>query len=202
MQVTNFNFSQGEASAICERNFFILKNSATQKIIDLFALLEKEMKNELMLYPIDVNELNSSTGKIFRGENYRSFPYIVLDYPRLFSTNSIFAFRSMFWWGHEFSFTLHLQGQAFEKYKKSLNENFSHLPGKEVYFCVNDTPWQYNFDKENYLPLEEIIDRREELFTKPFIKITRKLNVDEYANAYDYAIESFKLFIGLLKNKD
>lgn len=202
MQVTNFNFSQGEASAICERNFFILKNSATQKIIDLFALLEKEMKNELMLYPIDVNELNSSTGKIFRGENYRSFPYIVLDYPRLFSTNSIFAFRSMFWWGHEFSFTLHLQGQAFEKYKKSLNENFSHLPGKEVYFCVNDTPWQYNFDKENYLPLEEIIDRREELFTKPFIKISRKLNVDEYANAYDYAIESFKLFIGLLKNKD
>ena len=202
MQVTNFNFSQGEASAICERNFFILKNSATQKIIDLFALLEKEMKNELMLYPIDVNELNSSTGKIFRGENYRSFPYIVLDYPRLFSTNSIFAFRSMFWWGHEFSFTLHLQGQAFEKYKKSLNENFSHLPGKEVYFCVNDAPWQYNFDKENYLPLEEIIDRREELFTKPFIKISRKLNVDEYANAYDYAIESFKLFIGLLKNKD
>ena len=202
VQVTNFNFSQGEASAISERNFFLLKNSATQKIIVLFGMLEIEMKKELLQYSIDLKELNSSSGKIFRGENYKSFPYIVLDCPRLFSTNSIFAFRSMFWWGHEFSFTLHLQGEAFEKYKKSLNENFSRLSGKEVYYCVNDTPWQYNYEKDNYLPIEDLIDRREELFTKPFLKVSRKLNVDEYAKAYDYAMESFKLFMGLLKNDD
>ena len=202
VQVTNFNFSQGEASAISERNFFLLKNSATQKIIVLFGMLEIEMKKELLQYSIDLKELNSSSGKIFRGENYKSFPYIVLDCPRLFSTNSIFAFRSMFWWGHEFSFTLHLQGEAFEKYKKSLNENLNRLSGKEVYYCVNDTPWHYNYEKDNYLPIEDFIDRREELFTKPFLKVSRKLNVDEYAKAYDYAMESFKLFMGLLKNDD
>lgn len=200
VQVTNFNFTPEEVAALCERNFFLLKNSATQKVINLLGLLEKEMKKEMKRYPIDVKELNKSSGKIFRGENYKHFPYIMLDCPRLFSTHSIFAFRSMFWWGHEFSFTLHLQGEALEKCRKSLYDNFNLLSGKEVFYCINDTPWQYNFDKENYLPFENVKDRREELLTKPFIKVSRKLNVDAHENVYEYGIESFKLFMGIMNS--
>ena len=198
MQVTNFNFSQEEAAAISERDFFLLKNSATKKIMDLFGQLEGEIISRIKHYSIDVKDMNKSSGKIFRGENYKLFPYIVLDCPRLFSTRSVFAFRSMFWWGHEFSFTLHLQGEAFDRYKKSLSGNLNLLEGKQVYFCVNDIPWQYNFEKENYLQIEKVMNRGEELFNKPFIKISRKLTVDAHENFLEYGLETFKLFMELV----
>ncbi len=199
VQVTKFNFSPEEVAAISEHNFFLLKNSATQKIIDLFGSLEAEIKNEIQFSSIQEIENNLSKGRIFRGENYKLFPYIVLDFPRYFSSRSVFAFRSMFWWGHEFSFTMHLQGEAFDIYKKPINNNFNLLSGKDVYYCVNDTPWQYHFEKNNYLPFENIKERKDELLSKPFIKISRKLNVDSYQKVIEYSIDSFKLFMQLLK---
>ena len=199
MQVTNFNFSPAEANAICESNFFLLKSSATQKVVDLFGLLEMEIKKESKRYSLEILEINNSKGKIFRGENYKLFPYIVLDCPRLFSTTSVFAFRSMFWWGHEFSFTLHLQGEAFNKYRNSIYEKISLLSGNKVFYCVNDTPWHYNFEKENYIPIENFDVRREELLTKPFIKISRKLEVSAHDKVPEYAIDSFQLFMNILK---
>ena len=199
VQVTNFNFSPEEEAAISERNFFLLKNSATQKIIELFGQLEVEITNEIQQLPIDLKEMNFSRNKIFRGENYKLYPYIILDCPRIFSISNVFAFRTMFWWGHEFSFTLHLQGDALEIYRKSLSNNFNILSNNEVFFCVNDTPWQYDFNKENYLPFENIIDRKQELLTKPFVKLSRKLNINSHTKVCKYGIDSFKLFMKLLK---
>ena len=200
VQVTNFNFSPAEANAICESNFFLLKSSASQKIIDLFGLLEVEIKKESQRCAIGISEMNNSNGKIFRGENYKLFPYIVLDCPRLFSAKSVFAFRSMFWWGHEFSFTLHLQGEALDKYRNSMFNNINLLSGKEVYYCINDSPWQYNFDRENYIPIENLETGKEEFLTKPFIKISRKLEVIAHEKVHQYAIDSFNLFMKLLNN--
>jgi hypothetical protein len=198
VQVTNFNFSPEEEAAICERDFFLLKNSATKKIMDIFAQLEKNIIKGIKNYPIELTDLNKSKGKIFRGENYRLFPYILLDCPRLFSTRSVFAFRTMFWWGHEFSFTLHLQGEALDKYRNAAFKNFDSLSDKEVYYCINDTPWQYNFEKENYVLSDNIESRREELLTKPFIKLSRKLNADSHQKVLDYGMDTFKLFMGLI----
>ena len=51
-----------------------------------------------------------STPKIAKGENYLQLPYVLLDYPRCFDKENIFAIRTMFWWGNFFSITLHLSG--------------------------------------------------------------------------------------------
>jgi hypothetical protein len=204
VQVNNLKLSPEEVAAISEVKFYLLKNSATKKIVGLFGVLEAELKSDVVSniekYSIsEIINLNTSSGKIFRGENYRLFPYIILDYPRLFSTKSVFAFRTMFWWGHEFSFTLHMQGDALEVNRKKIYENINSLKGKDVFYCVNSTPWQYNFDAENYLPIDENTERKEEILSKPFIKLSRRLPVEGYEDVHDYCKETLRLFMGLLK---
>ena len=198
VQVTNFNFTPEEASAISERNFFLLKNSATQKVIALFGELEKEIKKDLNHRPVNGMGNKSLGGKIFRGENYRLFPYIVLDYPRQFSTESIFAFRTMFWWGHEFSFTLHLQGNALDHFRKAIIMNRHLLLEKEIFFCVNESPWEYHFGNENYLHMEEISEERMMQNTS-FIKLSKKLPVEKHNEIISVGVETFSLFMKILK---
>lgn len=194
MQFTNLKFSIEETKAMSEQEFFLLKNSATLKIIDLFGEIEKSLKAEVSDFGLEHSGLNISAGKIFRGENYRLFPYIVLDYPRLFSPKSVFAFRTMFWWGHEFSFTLHLQGEALEMYRFNLNKNLESLFGNDVYYCVNDTPWHYNFEGQNYSLLDLVKDKSE-VEKRPFIKLSKKIPVQQFEKVQQQSIETFRLFM-------
>jgi hypothetical protein len=198
VQVTHFGFSSDEEKVISEQTFFILKSNATKKIIDQFGVIEREMKSRISVFDMNVKGLNISSGKIFRGENYKLFPYILLDYPRLFSKESVFAFRSMFWWGHEFSFTLHLQGIALGQFRNSLFKNYDLLKNKDVFFCVNDTPWQYDFSEENYRSIDHVANAKNEMLTKPFIKLSRKLPVYSHEKVYNYSLETLFLFLSVL----
>lgn len=199
MQDTKLGLSREEAEIIGDTSFYLLKHSASEKIMEVYGEIERAMKEKIIRYNPDVKNLNISSGKIFRGENYRLYPYIMLDYPRLFNVNSVFAFRTMFWWGHEFSFTMHLQGEALNQYRKIIRNNIKLLLKKDVFICVNDTPWQYHFDKENYLLLEDAGDKLEELVDRPFIKLSRKTGAGEYEKMYGKCMETFELFLGMLK---
>jgi hypothetical protein len=201
VQDTKLGLSEEELKAITDTTFFLLKHSATKKIMELYGGLEKEMKDKFSRYKFDVKNLNASSGKIFRGENYRLFPYILLDYPRLFNVNSVFAFRTMFWWGNEFSFTLHLQGEALDQYRNLLREKFELLLNKEVYICVNDTPWQYHFGNDNYILLDDAGSKMNELLDNTFIKLCRKIGAGEVDRMPGYCLETFDLFFGLLNRE-
>ena len=182
---------------LCDSNFFLMKHAVTQKIISLFGEMEQEMKSKFPSFGISQEGLNISAGKIFRGENYRLFPYILLDYPRQFSQQTVFAFRSMFWWGHEFSFTLHLQGKAFEEYGQIVFDRLRRLKDYGVFYCVNDTPWQYHFGVENYRRIDGVISH-DEFFAKKFFKLSRKIPVAEIESAAGYGFETFEMLFGLM----
>jgi hypothetical protein len=201
VQVTNLKFSEEELSALNQQQFFIIKNSATKKIMHLFGEMEAELKKYDQHISKSVEGLNISSGKIFRGENYKLFPYVVLDYPRLFSTRSIFAYRTMFWWGHEFSFTMHLQGEALDAFRQVISKNLNLLNGKGIYYCVNSTPWQYYFEPDNYVPIEEYKDAEIEIGERNFIKLSRKLSIASCADAMDTCLESYQLFLKLLTSR-
>ena len=126
------------------------------------------------------------------------YPYIVLDCPRLFSARSICAFRTMFWWGHEFSITFHLQGHALEKYRTKISQKIETLKGRDFYLCINDTPWQYHFEKDNYIPVDELKNIAETILSKPFIKLSRKLPIGEHKKVFSFFLETFKQYFELL----
>jgi len=203
MQVSKITLSEEEINVLKDANFFHLKHDATQKILELFGDLERTLKAGSLLHDLHFENLEKTTGKIFRGENYRKLPYVVLDYPKLFSADNVLAFRTMFWWGNEFSFTLHLQGQALDKYRETIQRNISSLLNKEFYFCIHTSPWQYYFADDNYILLDELFKNEtqlsELLAQKPFIKLSRKIPVKDYDKVIEYGMETFRLLFTLLK---
>lgn len=199
-QGTKITFSNAELDAISKPDFFYIKHNAMQKIMELFGQTERELRKIVLTAPELAKHTSTDSPKIFRGENYRQLPYMVLDYPRKFNTDTVFAFRSMFWWGKEFSFTLHLQGRAWAFFKKGMAERMAGLEGKEFYSCVNTTPWQYHFEKDNYRPLDELIAGGKTgmgLEQRDFIKLSRKIPAQDVERVPVFAAETFAMLIPL-----
>ncbi len=173
--------------------------------MDQFGALESAYRKHLSPASIlSRGGVNTSNGKIFRGENYKGLPYVVLDYPRLFSTESVFAFRTMFWWGNEFSFTLHLQGTAWEERKALFIKKLPQLLNRELYICVNVSPWQYHFDRENFVPLDEYSATvgKEELEQLPFLKLSSRLDIRNYENLSEQAGMTFRLLMDAFTSQE
>lgn len=191
--MTQKRFTPTELSTLHNTRFFEVKASATQKIEQLLAEVRDEIKDEIkkngLTFP---NEVDSVNGKIFRGENYRGLPYLVLDYPKHFSKNYVMAFRTMFWWGNFFSFTLHLQGKALELFTPKIQQ----LKKKKVYLCINNTPWQYHYNKDNYVLLDDLSETeiKKLILEKGFLKLSRKLPLKDHEKLSTFCRETFSLF--------
>src|SRR5437763_311915 len=95
VQDTKLTFTEEEMEAIMNRRFFLVKEKITGKVQRLFAALERELLKRTPTLPfLSENGLQlKERGKIFKGENYRSLPYLILDCPRVFNTKSVFAYR-------------------------------------------------------------------------------------------------------------
>ena len=191
-------FTSTELKTLHNSTFFKVKAAATKKIDVLLAGVRDTLKAEIeknnILFP---KEVDVKMGKIFRGENYNGLPYLVLDYPKHFSKNSVFAFRTLFWWGNFFSCTIHLQGKALEENRDLLIKKIPSLKKKGIYLCVNDDPWQYHYQKDNYLLIDKLTDKniRKIFLEKGFIKLSRKLTIKENRKINIFAKNSFSYLL-------
>ena len=187
-------FTPTEVRALHNKKIFYIKTSATEKTDALLAsardVIKSEIKKQKIYFPKYVDAVN---GKIYRGENYLGLPYLILDYPKHFSNDSVFAFRTMFWWGNFFSCTLHLQGKALDERRNHLINNWKTLRKKNIYMCANNTPWQYNYSKENYKLIDKFSESEIKLLfmTKEFIKLSRKTEIKNYKKLDKFCRESF-----------
>lgn len=142
------------------------------------------------------------SAKISRGENYRGLPYLVLDYPGLLTKEDVFALRTFFWWGNFFSCTLHIEGKSLSNYRPALLRNLHTTTAPDVYICVNNTPWEYHFNSDNYRLLSSLTPQETEaLLQNNFFKISRKLPLSEYRQLPAFANESFSFYLQLLNIK-
>ncbi|GAA5027966.1 hypothetical protein GCM10011506_15580 [Marivirga lumbricoides] len=170
---------------IAENPYILLiKNRIMEKVNGLMGELEHAIHHELNLNNHSLpKEINLNNGKISRGENYKYLPYVILDFPAFFTRYHIFAFRTMFYWGHFISFTIHLQGKYCDLFGDKLIKQFAQDP--DTYFNINSTPWEYTYDDKNYKPitalsLQEINSQIEE---NSFIKLSKQLPVAQLAEA-------------------
>lgn len=137
------SFQTEEIALLSNPQFFELKNGATEKLKSAMekireALL-KTIKPETLLAPSTTDFLK---GQIAKGENYEGYPYVMLDFPKQFGKKSIFTFRAMFWYGHEFIFSVILAGEGMTHYRKQFKDHYPSLAEHRFYFGKDDV-WDW-----------------------------------------------------------
>ena len=101
--------------------------------------IEVEVHEASQLLP---QEMLQSTGKLSRGENYFSFAYRVMDYPRIFSGPDMFLFRCMVLWGHYLGFFVMLKGVYQQKWGANLYP-LTHHTENGAFIYTGADPWTW-----------------------------------------------------------
>lgn len=203
MQDTNLSLTSEELQLMQDRTLFDIKQRITGKIAAGLGKLQDALVHDsdaiISLTGENVFKLH---GKISRGENYLGYPYLVLDCPRIFEKENVFAFRSMFWWGNHFSYTLHIAGKYFYQVKESFVKNYPSFLTKGIYVCVNDNPWVYHFEKENYLLLENIDQPLlQKIINQDFLKLSIKTELSHWDSISQDGADAFRMFCTILYDR-
>ncbi|MEO6404857.1 MAG: hypothetical protein ABIY51_03950 [Ferruginibacter sp.] len=179
--------SDTELKFVQDKQFIIVKQHIITVVFDMFSILSKKVQEAILSEKLQVPaELFHSVPKISRGENYRSFPYVMLDYPSIFKKEGVIALRTMFWWGHFFSVTLHVSGV----FKTALAQKIStsiKRSSAELFICKNEEEWEHHFEPGNYSLIVSLPDNdlTKLIAEQPFIKIAVKYPISEWGNMID-----------------
>src|SRR5689334_17355874 len=184
MDATKIQLSAKEIKMARNAGIILTKNRIMDKTRIMLGHLQSEYREALVqsnLPPI----LVQSSPKISRGENYKGLPWMVLDYPRRFGVDNIFAIRSMFWWGNFFSITLHLSGNFKKEAEPKLLSSLKYLRKKGFSLCMNENQWEHHFEKSNYVLLEKLKKKEAEgvIRERDFVKIAFKFPIEKWPKA-------------------
>lgn len=178
-----------------------IMKKAEAELQQLNSTLQDFLKNTPGLCP---PEADTTKGQIARGENHKGFPFLSLDMPQLFSKETFFTFRTLFWWGHYLGFSLILQGEAMAPLAQALAARTDTSETGAILFSVSATPWEWATTKDCFLPLNrltgpEILSQWE---TRGFIKLLKSfpMNQDgfEGLNWKETGLEAFQEFLRLV----
>jgi len=174
--------------------WILTKNKIVKKAQRLFEEVQQNIVDYVGAEPgIFPRQVLDSSAKISKGENYLGLPWLMLDYPRHFKKENIFAIRTMFWWANFFSTTLHLSGAYSQQYGNTIVNKYDDLVKNQFFICVHQEQWHHHLQKENYIAVEEVskIDFSRLIKKATFIKIARKLELSEWDTAIGRLTENF-----------
>lgn len=200
----NFLLTPAEQRVAFDANWIYLKNSIMEKVMGLMGRLQAELATHVATagFPFPENCLELGA-KISKGERYQELPYVILDFPRYFSKERIFAFRTMFWWGHYFSCTLHLAGEVKTQYNAALVAGYPLLAENGFQVYTQDDPWQHDFENGNYRPVGSItVDKWEAMvYRQDFIKLAKPFALDRWEKIIPDAAAAYAALLALLQYK-
>lgn len=148
--------SQDELQLVQNSNLILTKNAIIQKVYNMFG----NLSDQLQMYTQHYKHLLPANccdvlPKISRGEKYEGLPYVILDYPRLFGKEDMFAVRNFFWWGNYFSTTLHVRGKYLETVIQNLVANIELLSKKDWYISATGNEWTHNIYSKDFTLLNK-----------------------------------------------
>jgi hypothetical protein len=198
---TKITLSDKELSLVKNVEWILTKQMIIQKVYDLFSGSVEMVRSAIInIHPLP-DTVRLSVPKIYKGENYLQLPYVIMDYPRCFDKEDIFAIRTMFWWGNFFSITLHLSG-IYKVFIKENLYNRESIHADELFIGVNENQWQHHFEEDNFLPIAQLSQQqRVALFEKNnFVKLAIKFSLDKWHEMPALLNEGYKKMAELLIN--
>jgi hypothetical protein len=199
MNEAKIQISTEELELVGNADWILTKNRILGKVNLLFGVLAEKMETELKNADLP-GDFSRKGPKISKGENYHGLPYTILDYPRMFSKEEVFAIRTFFWWANYFSVTLHLKGGYKAFFANSIRKNIDLLSGHHFYIARSNDEWVHQLDEENYIPVRQTdLQLRESIFSQQlFLKFSVKFNLNQWNEAEDLLLNAFKILLQVL----
>ncbi len=156
MSLAKIQLSPEELILVQDAGILLTKNIIIEKVYTLFGELAAERSLRLKEQPPFLSqEILLSSPKISRGEKYKELPYVMLDYPRVFGKEDIFAVRTFFWWGKYFSVTLHLKGKYQQQYMPIIQEKIQFLAKAGFRLSISGDEWEQDIESAEFIPLDK-----------------------------------------------
>jgi hypothetical protein len=202
MDDAKLRLSAAEMALVMDPEVILTKNSIIQKVVGMMAGLSADYREVAMAGTGRVAKADGLGGgfpaggnpKISKGENYLGLPYVMLDYPRIFGKEDVLAIRTMFWWGHAFSTTLHLKGCYQELYLPVIRAHWAELALAGFHISVGEDEWRHEHVPENYLPMDGPPGEGE----RSFLKLSASCGLDQWEKAPTVLTEHFRVLVGVL----
>lgn len=198
MDAAKIRLSPEEVALVGSAGIILTKNRIMEKAKSMLETLVP-MQQQLLSSHADSLPAGAASFnyKISRGENYKGLPYLILDHPRIFLADNIFAIRTFFWWGHFFSTTLHVSGEYKTRIEPAILRSYDRLRQEDFFLCINDDPWQHHFETINYLPLQGMsqAEARNAIQERPFMKLSAKLPVTGWDEMPVYMLGKFRTLL-------
>ncbi len=198
--MANINLSVAEYELAGNKEILLLKNEIIEKVKIFFAELSSEYRTDIQ-YCLTNLEVPVSLDfqKISRGENHEGLPYVILDFPGIFSKEHVFAVRSLFWWGNFCSITLHLKGKYKIVYVPKI---LAAKQSDDWLIGMSGNEWEHSIEKNHYRLLRDC-NREEKIFSlnleKPFFKIAKKIDLSDWHSIPLFFRENFKEILMMLQ---
>lgn len=193
------HLSEQESELVLNKDWILLKHSVLEKVMSLLGELHENYKSILKGLPIFLpDNVNLNGGKISRGEKYKGLPYMILDYPAIFSKEDIFAVRTLFWWGNYFSITLHLSGKYFQRNKLS-RIHLTSLESNGFLIYSGADEWDHEIGEDTHIELQSLNEKQiEEIEKKSFFKIVTLTSLTPWEIVPEELVKKFRVLCDFL----
>jgi hypothetical protein len=152
MDRSKIRLSGEELELVKSTDWILTKHRVIAKVYDMFGLLAVQMQEYIKYHHNGLPAaLDLIAPKISKGEQYEQLPWVVLDYPRIFSKSDVFAVRTFFWWGNYFSVSLQVKGKYLEPVVKTLLSPAVRQDYSRCYCSVSGDEFSFTLDGSAYL---------------------------------------------------
>lgn len=140
------------------------------QIMGQISLLLEETAEKLSLSPGIAAQNN---WKISKGEQYQHMPWMALDCPRISTAKESFFTRTLFWWGHYFSFNLFVKPEQLTQSEILLSAPCLMIHGEQC--------WNNDINKDYVLGATVIREK----IQNPYLRLVRTFPVHAYHQLSD-----------------
>ena len=185
--MANVELSSEEIIVFQNADFLFTKNKVIEKLQTALGQIAQEyqtiVKNEFSISHI----MDIENPKISKGEQYEGLPYLMLDYPCIFTKTDIFAIRSFVWWGNYFSIELLLKGQRQSKWEMQL---ISMPILQNWHIDPSISQWSHTWNHDKAAMLKDVDNSN--YVVKDFFKLSKQLPLSEWQNMADFFVTNFR----------
>lgn len=199
MLPTKLTLSAEERLLMMDTSFILTKNAVLKKVELLFGVVNSTIRQRVIELGLEGSALFVPGPKIARGEQYQSLPWVMLDYPRIFTKTDTCAIRCFFWWGNYCTITLQLAGSYLHQYRQQVEYFVRNLAdNKDWYLSVGEDQWQHQLESTAYVAAD-LIGETYWSENRCFIKLVKKIPLEQWDELFPLLENNIVAFLHILK---